>query len=77
MWLQACVFDIVSPTTHNHMKKHAKTAMNISDEINLDKELQVFLLEGSKSDDVWEYLVSVPQVENAQNLYPNFSFTVI
>ena len=23
--------------------------------------------------DVWEYL---PQVENAQNLYPNFSFTI-
>ena len=27
--------------------------------------------------DVWEYLVSLPQVENAQNLYPNFSFTIV
>ena len=48
----------------------------LSDEINLDKELQVFLLEDSKSG-VWEYLVSLPQVENAQNLYPNFSFTIV
>ena len=53
-----------------------KIARNISDEIDLDKELEVFLLEGSKSD-VWEYLVSLPQVENAQNLYPNFSFTIV
>ena len=37
-------------------------ARNISDEINLDKELEVFLLESSKSG-VWEYLVSLPQVE--------------
>ena len=51
-------------------------ARNISDEINLDKELQVFLFEGSESD-VWEYFVSLPQVENAQNLYPNFSFTIM
>ena len=58
MWLRACKFDIVlSQHTHNQMKKHAK--MNISDEINLDKELKFFLLEGSKSD-VWEYLVSLP-----------------
>ena len=33
-------------------------------------------LEGSKSD-LWEYLVSLPQVENAQNLYPNFSFNIV
>ena len=67
MWLRVCAFDIVLPKhTHNHMKKHAQIARNISDEINFDKELEVFLLEGSKRD-VWEYLVSLPQVENAQN----------
>ena len=49
---------------------------NISDEIDLDKELQIFLLEGSNSD-VQEYLISLPRVENAQNLYPNFSFTIM
>ena len=77
MWLQACAFDIVSPQyTPNHVKKHAKMARSISDEIDLDKELEVFLLEGSKSD-VWEYLLSLPQVENAQNLYPNISFTIM
>ena len=76
MWFWVCAFDIALPQhTHNHMKKCAKMARNISDEIDLDKELEVFLLEGSKSD-VWEYLVSLPQVENAQNLYPNFSFTI-
>ena len=59
MWLRTCAFDIVLPEhTHNHVKM----ARNISDEIDLDKELVVFLLEG--------YLVSLPQVENAQNLYP-------
>ena len=72
MWLQACAFDIVSPQhSHNHVKKYAKMARNISDEIDLDKEL-----EGSKSD-VWEHLFSLPQVENAQNLYSNFSFTIV
>ena len=51
MWLQACAFDIVSPRhTHSQVKKHTETVRNISDEIDLDKELQVFLLEGSKSD---------------------------
>ena len=45
--------------THNHVKKHPKMVRNISDEINLHKELEVFLLEGFKSD-VWEYLVSLP-----------------
>ena len=75
MWLWACAFDIVSPQhTHNHVKKHAKMVRNICGEIDLDEELQVFL--GSKSD-VWEYLFSLPQVENAQNLYPNFSFTIV
>ena len=39
-------------------------------------ELEVFLLEGSKSD-LWEYLVSLPQVENAQNQYQNISFTIM
>ena len=72
MWLQA--FDIVrSQHMHTHVKKHAKMARNISDP---DKELEVFLLEGSKSY-VWEYLVSLPQVENAQNLHQNFSFTIM
>ena len=42
MWFRACVFDIVlSQHTHNHVKKHAKMVRNISDEINLDKELEV------------------------------------
>ena len=49
---------------------------NISDEIDFDKELEVFLLEGSNTY-VWEYLVSLLQVENAQNLYPNISFTIV
>ena len=77
MWLRACAFDIVLPQhTHSQVKKHAEMVRNISDDIDLDKELQVFLLEGSKSD-VWEYLVSLSQVKNAQNLYPNFSFTIV
>ena len=51
MWLQACAFDSVAPQhTLNHVKKHAKMVGNISGEIDLDKELQVFLLEDSKSD---------------------------
>ena len=58
MWFQACAFDIVLPQhIHNHVKKHAEMGRNISAEIDLDKELQIFLLEGSKSD-VWEYVVS-------------------
>ena len=79
MWFRACVFDIVlSQHTHNHVKKRAKMVRNISDEIDLDKELEVFLLEGSKSD-VWEYLpvVSLPQVENAQNLCPSFTIVIV
>ena len=76
MWLRACAFDIVLPQhTHKHVKKHVKMARNIPDEIDLDKELEVFLLEGSKSV-VREYLVSLPQMENTQNLYLNFSFTI-
>ena len=64
MWLQVCAFDIVlRQHIHNHMKKHAKMARNISDEIDLDKRAGGFLLESSKSS-VWEYLVSQPQVEN-------------
>ena len=74
MWFQTCLFDIVlSQHTLNHVKKHAKMVRTISNEIDLDKD---FLLEGSKSD-VWEYLVSLAQVENAQNLYPNISFTIM
>ena len=69
IWLRACAFGIVSPQhTHDCLKKHAKTRRNISNEINLDKELQVFLLKGFKSD-VWEDLVSLRQVEKARNLY--------
>ena len=51
MWLQACAFNIVSSQhtcTHNYMKKHAKTARNISDEIDLDKEFEVFSVGGLK-----------------------------
>ena len=63
MWLQACALDIVlSQHAHNHVKQHEKMARNISNEIDLDNELEVFLLEGSKSG-VSEYLVSLPQVE--------------
>ena len=51
---------LASTYPQSHEKK--KMARNISDEINLDKELEVFLLESSKSG-VWEYLVSLPQVE--------------
>ena len=51
MWFRACIFDtVLSQYIHNHVKKHAKMARNISDEINLDKELEDFLLEGSNSD---------------------------
>ena len=48
---------------------------NISHQIDFDKKLEVFLLEGSKSG-AWEYLVSLRQVENVQNMYQNFSFTI-
>ena len=58
------------------MKKHVKMARNIFDEIDLDKELEVFLLEGSKNDVVM-YLVFLPQVKNAQSLYPNVCFTIV
>ena len=49
MWLQACAFDIVSyQHNHNYMKNHAKIVMNISDEIDLDKELEEFSVGGLK-----------------------------
>ena len=70
MHLILCRLNI--PTTT--WTKHAKVVRNITDEIDFDKELQVFL--GSKSD-VWEYLFSLPQMENAQYLYPNFSFGIV
>ena len=36
MWLRACEFDIILPQhTHKHVKKHSKTARNISDEIHI------------------------------------------
>ena len=74
MWLQACAFDIVSlQHTHNNVKKHVKMVRNTSCEIDLDKVLQVFLLEGSESG-VCEYLL---QTENTQNLYPNSSFSIV
>ena len=45
MLLRTCSFDIVLPQhTYNHMKTHTKMARNISDEINLDKELEEFLI---------------------------------
>ena len=53
---------VLSQHAHNHVKQHEKMARNISNEIDLDNELEVFLLEGSKSG-VSEYLVSLPQVE--------------
>ena len=43
MWLQTCAFDIVLPKhTHNHMKNMVK---NISDGMDIDNELKVFLSE--------------------------------
>ena len=43
MWLQA--FDTVSSQhIHNYMKKHAKMTRNISDDIDLDKELEVWYM---------------------------------
>ena len=49
MWLWACALDIaLLQHIHNHVKKHAKMAMNISDEIDLDKELKVFSVGGLK-----------------------------
>ena len=42
-----------------HLFNHVKNMRNISGEIDLDKDLQVFLLEASKSG-IWEYLVSIP-----------------
>ena len=59
-----------------HEKKHVKMARNIFDEIDFDKELEVFLLDGFKSD-VWKYLVLLLQVKNAQNLFLNFCFTIM
>ena len=46
-------------------KKICKMPRNISGEINLDKELEGFLLESYKCG-LWECLVSLPQMENAQ-----------
>ena len=51
-------------------------ARNISDEINLDKVLEVFSV-GSSESGVWGYFVSLPQVKNTQNLYPISSFTIM
>ena len=71
MWLRACGFDIVL-----YPQPCEKTRKDGKEYFWWDKELEVFLLEGFKSD-VLEYLVSLLQVENAQNMYPNFSFTII
>ena len=65
-----CILHCLVSTCPQSYEKHMKMARNISDVIDLDKELQVFLLEGSKSD-VYGSSFS-PQIENAQNLYPNF-----
>ena len=59
-----------------HEKKHVKMVRNMFDEIDFDKQLEVFLLEGFKSD-VWKYVVFLLQVKNAQNLYLNFCFTIM
>ena len=45
-------------TSHNQCEKNMNTTRNIFGEINLDKELEVFLLEGSKSG-VWDNVVLV------------------
>ena len=45
MWLRARTFDIVS-----HPQPREKTCKDGEEEIDLDKELEVFLLEGSKID---------------------------
>ena len=58
------------------MQKHAKMVRNISGEINLDKKLEVFSLNGSTSG-IWKYLVSLLKMENTQNMYPNFSSTIV
>ena len=71
-----CIWHCPVSTHPQPHEKHAKMVRNISDEIDLDKELEVFLMEGFNSD-VREYLVFLLQVENAQNLYPIFSFTIV
>ena len=62
MCIWHCLSSIYPQQLESTCKKIARN------EIDHDKELKIFLLEGSKSD-VWEYLVSLAQVENAQNLY--------
>ena len=57
-----CIGHCLVSTCPQPCKKHEKMARNISDEIDLDNGLEVFLLEGSESG-IWEYLVSLPQVE--------------
>ena len=53
-----CAFDtVLSQHTPNHMKKLAKMVRSISDEIDLDKELEFFSVGVLY---VWEYLVSLP-----------------
>ena len=59
--------------TNMYKKKHAMLARNISDEVDLDRELKVFLL-----DEEWCMgVVSFSATNgNTQYLYPNFSFTI-
>ena len=67
MWLQACVFDVVSPQhTHNYIKKHAKITMNIFNEINLDK---VFSVGGLKE---WDMEVLGFSATNVHVKYSDF-----
>ena len=50
IWLHECIFDIfLSQNIHNHEKKHGKIARTISDEINLDKKLEMFFFQRALS----------------------------
>ena len=60
----------------NILQQSEKTCEAGEEYFQRDKDLKDFLFEISKNG-VWEYLVSLPQIENIQNLYPNFSYTVM
>ena len=74
-----CIWGSIVFAQHAH--NHLKTTCKDGDEYfwwdrSGQKSLKCFLLGGSKNG-ISEYLVSLPQVENAQNLYPNFTFTIV
>ena len=51
MWLRACAFDIVLHTyPPTRPQPRDKTCNDGEEKIDLDKELQVFLLDGSKGE---------------------------